>query len=81
MNALQGYTQNGKIIPLGNPAMPDGMKVIITILDEPFVENRATEQKKAFKEFKLGLTGCAPLPGEFDDIVNERVNITRELDL
>ena len=81
MNALQGYTENGKIIPLGNPAMPDGLKVIITILDEPFVKNLAAEQKQAFDELRKGLTACAPLPPEFDDIVNERVNITRELDV
>ena len=81
MNALQGYTENGKIILLGNPTMPDGLKVIITILDEPFAENRVAEQKKAFEELRKGLISCAPLPPEFDDIVNERVSITRELDL
>ena len=69
MNALQGYTENGRIIPIGSPIMPDGLKAIITILDEPFAENRAAEQKKAFEEFRKGLTVCAPLPQEFDDIV------------
>ena len=69
MNSLQGYTENGIIIPLGNQAMPDGIKVTITKLDEPFAENRASEQKKAFEIFRKGLTACAPLPPEFDDIV------------
>jgi PII-like signaling protein len=81
MEALQGYTENGRIIPLGNPVMPDGLKVIITIIDEPTAVNRAADQKKAFKEFSNGLVSCAPLPPEFDEIVNERVNITRGLDL
>ena len=34
MNALQGYTENGKIIPIGNPIIPDGLRVIVTILDD-----------------------------------------------
>ena len=69
MNALQGYTENGRIIPIGSPIMPDGLKVIITILDEPFAENRAAVQKMAFEEFRKGLAACAPLPQEFNDIV------------
>lgn len=81
MDALQGYTENGRIIPIGSPMIPDGRRVIVTILDEPFAENRNSEQKKAFEEFQRGLAVCAPLPPEFDDIVNERVNITRALDL
>ncbi|MDR0765306.1 MAG: hypothetical protein LBE65_06945 [Synergistaceae bacterium] len=67
------YTKNGRIIPLGGPTMPDGLKVMITILDGPFVENRSSDQKKAFEEFRNGLAACAPLPPEFDDIVSERV--------
>jgi hypothetical protein len=81
MDAIQGYTENGKIIPLGGRAMPDGLKVMITILDGPFAGNRPADQEKAFEEFRRGLTACAPLPPEFDKIVSERVNITRELDL
>lgn len=81
LKALQGYTENGRIIPIGSPVMPDGLKVIITILDEPFAENRAADQKKAFEEFRKGLSACDPLPPEFDDIVNKRVNITRGIDL
>ena len=81
MNALQGYTENGKIIPLGNPIMPDGLKVLITRIEEPPAVNHATEQKKALEEFSKGLTACDPLPPEFDEILSKRVNITRELDL
>jgi hypothetical protein len=34
MQAYPGYIENGKIISIGNPALPDGYKAIITILDE-----------------------------------------------
>ena len=81
MNALQGYTENGKIIPLGNPIMPDGLKVLITIIEEPPAVNYAMEQNEALEEFSKGLIACDPLPPEFDEILSKRVNITRELDL
>jgi hypothetical protein len=83
MQAYQGYTEDGKIIPLGNPAIPNGCRAIITILDEPLrLESRLERQKKALRAFEKGLEQCTePLPPEFDEILSKRVNITRELDL
>jgi len=34
MQAYQGYVENGRVIPFGNPLLPDGRSVIITVLDE-----------------------------------------------
>jgi hypothetical protein len=82
MNALRGYTENGRIIPVGNCAIPDGVQVIITVLDDVPERGRASEQQKACEEFRKELSACKPLPEEFfDELVNNRVNITRELDL
>lgn len=33
MEAYQGYTENGKIIPLADQIIPDSRRAIITILD------------------------------------------------
>ncbi|MDR1133225.1 MAG: hypothetical protein LBL05_03635 [Synergistaceae bacterium] len=33
MPAFQGYIENGKVIPIGMPHMPDGFRVIITAPD------------------------------------------------
>jgi hypothetical protein len=79
MQAYSGYTENGRVIPLGN--LPDGRRVIITVLDEAVENPRAEQQGKALQVFQKGLQACTPLPPEFDDILEKRVNITRELAL
>ncbi|GHT00338.1 hypothetical protein AGMMS50276_25850 [Synergistales bacterium] len=84
MEAYQGYTSNGMVIPVGNPSMPNGLRVIITVLDQLSADDRADragEQKKALERFKKGLDACSPLPSEFDKIISARVNIARELEL
>ncbi|MDR2726138.1 MAG: hypothetical protein LBC90_08835 [Candidatus Adiutrix sp.] len=83
MEAYQGYTENGKIIPLADQAIPDGRRAIITILDEPMVaQSRLERQKKALLALEQGLADCdEPLPPEFDEILAKRVNLTRKLDL
>jgi hypothetical protein len=83
MQAYQAYIEDGKIIPIGNPVLPDGSRAIITILDESFsLESRLERQKKALQALEKGLAECdEPLPPEFDEILSQRVNITRELDL
>jgi hypothetical protein len=77
MEAYSGYTENGRVIPVGN--LPNGRRVIITVLDEVVENPRATQQEMALQAFKKGLQACAPLPSEFDDILENRVNIAREL--
>jgi hypothetical protein len=81
MEAYHGYTENGMIIPIESPMIPDGLKVIITVLDAPSAKDRAVEQKKALETLKKGLDSCPPLPPEFDEIMKTRVNIARELEL
>ncbi|GHV58108.1 hypothetical protein FACS1894216_22770 [Synergistales bacterium] len=81
VEAYQGYTSNGIVIPIGNPSMPNGLRVIITVLDQPSVKDCAGEQKKALENFKKGLDACPPLPSGFGEIISARVNIARELEL
>jgi hypothetical protein len=82
MDAYQGYTENGKIIPLGNPALPDGRRVIITVLDEAVqTVDRIKRQLDALEKFRKGMEATGPLPDEFEDIIKRRVNITRKIDL
>jgi hypothetical protein len=83
LQTYQGYIENGRIIPFGNPEIPDGSKVIITVLDEVLrIESQLERQKRALRAFEKGLVECdEPLPPEFDEILSKRVNFTRELDL
>ncbi len=83
MEAYQGYTENGKVIPLLGQAIPNGRRAIITILDEPSTpESKSERQKRALLAFERGLAECVePLPPEFDEIIAKRANITRKVDL
>ena len=82
MEAYQGYTQNGMIIPFDSLNIPDGKRATFTILDEDAPEEtRAQRQKKALAKLQEELEHSEPLPPEFDEILSQRVNITRELDL
>jgi len=75
MEAYQGYTEDGKVIPLANQAIPDGRRAIITVLED--AESRLTRQKNALLALEQGLADCTePLPPEFDEILARRVNLT-----
>lgn len=81
MEAYQGYFENGRFIPEDHAVIPERKKVIITVLDESAVESRVQRQKKMMNEVWEDLGKCNPLPPEFDEILNQRVSIDRELDL
>jgi hypothetical protein len=83
MEAYQGYTEDGKVIPVTTQTIPDGRRAIITVLDEPLTsESRLERQKKALLALEQGLAECTePLPPAFDEILAQRINIKRKLDL
>ncbi len=81
MQAYEGYfTDNGRFIPLGEAIIPEGSRAIVTLLDES-TEQVSRRQKAAITRFRNRVKNSKPLPPEFDDIMNQRVKITRELDL
>jgi hypothetical protein len=79
MQIYQGYVEHGKIIPLGNTAIPEGSRVSITIADGMSKsESMLERQKEALRALEKGLEECdEPLPSDFDEILSKRVNITR----
>ena len=85
MQSFHGYAENGRIVPVGNPKLPDGCKVIITVLDdlapEAGIAAQIEKKLKAICDLEEGLKDCGPLPAEFDEILSQRVNITRKLDI
>ena len=80
MQAYRAYYEGGRIIPLGDPVIQEGSEIILTVL-EPKVENRAKQQREAFKRFMVAMENTPPLTDEFDEIISRRVNISREVDL
>ena len=84
MQSFHGYAENGRIVPIGNPELPDGCEVIITVLDDPATDTvaaRIERKLKAIHDLEEGLKDCEPLPAEFDEILSQRVSITRKLDI
>lgn len=80
MQAYRAYYDGGNVVPLGNPAIPEGSELIITVLEPP-TKSRAERQREAFLRFMKGMDDTPPLPPEFDEIINLRVNIKREVEL
>ena len=72
--------RKGRIIPLENPPIPEDSDLIITVL-EPQSEDHAQRQHAALLRFMEGMETTPPLPPLFDEIMSQRVNVTREIDL
>jgi hypothetical protein len=82
MDSYQAYCENGKINPVGNPTIPEGRKIIITVLDEEAPESGSLRQLEALERFRAEIQVCdESLGSEFDGIISRRVNITRDIDL
>ena len=80
LQSYRGYYEKGRIVPLGDPSIPEGSDLIITVL-EPSEKTRAERQREAFQRFMTAMDNTPPLPPEFDEVMKERVNITREIDI
>lgn len=89
MLAYHGYTEtDGRISIVGNPKLPIGKRVVVTILDDIKIEDsngnsNVKRQRKAFEKFVAAIEANEdePLGEEFDEIISHKFNITRELDL
>ena len=80
MRSYYAKYRRGSVVPLGNPSIPDDSDLIITVL-EPLEESRSQRQRRAFMQFMEDMDNTPPLPTEFDDVLAQRVNFTREIDL
>ena len=87
IQTYQGYFQeDGRFIP-DNPLtkVPPRRRTIINVLEEEItdVKTRSQAQLEAFERFVAANQAIddEPLDAEFDAIINQRFNITRELNL
>ena len=87
MQACRAYYNDGRFIPFVPLDIPEGSQAIITVLDFPVeridvsLEDASRRQKEAVARFRDVVRNSEPLPSEFDEIMSQRVNIKRELDL
>lgn len=49
--------------------------------DEKTADDESRRQRAAVARFREAMRSSGPLPPEFDEVMKERVNITREIDL
>ena len=59
--AYPAYYENGRIIPRGNPQIPEGCDLVITVLDKSVfspVKPKSKTDKKEALETVLALGGC-----------------------
>lgn len=81
MQAYEGYfVENGQFVPLGDAHIPAGSRAIVTLLDDSQA-GVSRRQKAALARFRKSVRNSEPLPPEFDEIMSQRVNISRELDI
>ena len=63
MQAYAAYCENGRIIPLGNPIIPERRKLVIMVLDEEI----ETQKPKVSRESMFGcMKGKMHVPDDFD---------------
>ena len=80
MQAYKVYYEGGCFIPLIKLDIPEGSQAIVTVLEES-PDEECRRQRAAMARFREAIRASEPLPPEFDEIMNERVNFTREIDL
>ena len=82
MRAYEAYYENGQIIPIGNPVIPEGSRVILTVLDNAATENPILKQREAIDKFIEQMRTCdETLSSAFDAIISQRANLSRETDI
>jgi len=86
LSSYEGYFARNRFISVDKSKIPERRRAIVTIIEEENKEDIIKGQRKAFNEFmramkEMDALGVEPLGEEFDEIISQRVNITRELDL
>lgn len=80
IQAFQGYFESGRFISPDIATIPEHKKVIVTVLDEPVLNRDSERNRLAWNKFFSDIAECdEKLPQEFDELLSQRVNFTREL--
>jgi hypothetical protein len=82
MQAYRARYERGRVIPQGNPVIPDVCDVILTILDTSVPESPVQKQRRAIDRFIDEMRNCdEALSPEFDAIISQRANLSREVNI
>ena len=80
MQAYRAYFECGHFVPLVKLEIPDGSQAIVTLLEESPAEV-SLRQRTAMKRFRDTMRSTGPLPAAYDEVMKDRTNIAREIDL
>ena len=82
MQAVNGYLEDGRFTPLEAVTLPRRVPAVLVFNAGEAEDSPAKKQRKAIDKFLEAMrTSDEALPPEFDEIISQRVNVTRELDL
>ena len=82
MQAYRARFERGRVVTLGNPIIPEGSSLIVTVLDDIASESTLIRQQSAVNDLLANIKSCdEPLGAEFDEVVGHRFNISRGLEL
>jgi len=80
----QGYFQeDGRFVSDNDilVALPIKRRAIVVIFDDEIKITKAQKQRKAFEEFNRAVSQAEPLGSEFDEIINQGINLPKEMNL
>jgi hypothetical protein len=75
MQAYRARYERGRIIPLGDPVIPEGSEMIITILDAYAPESPAERQRKALSRFWEDIRDCGEVVPDFERVAFREVEV------
>jgi len=68
VQAYRARYERGRVVPLGNPSIPEGSDIILTILEDS-ADNVCHRQKAALARFREEIQGCdEPVP-DFERVI------------
>jgi hypothetical protein len=56
-------------------------RVIVNVLNDEYNETKAQTQRRAFDKFIEAISNSEPLGEDFDEVINEGVHVSEELEL
>ena len=75
MQSYRARYERGWVVPLGNPAIPEGSSLIVTVLDIEDQQDIIRQQAEAMHRFRENIKNCnEPVP-EFEPLKLREVEI------
>jgi len=83
LQTLQGYFQEGRFVSPQSASIPENVEVFVVVTEKTIQaqQTKVQQQRTAFNEFMESISGADPLGNEFDEIINQGINLQRELAL